>query len=292
MDNNILEVSNLSKRFKHDGFLLEDINFIVPQGSIVGLIGENGSGKTTTINLILGLRKKDSGQVKIFGNEYNTDDIAAKKRIGVAFDDIVLPKNLTAKGVSKIYKNFYTNWNEDKFILTLDKFGIDKNKKISDYSKGMQKIFTIILSMTHQPEFLILDEPTSSLDPVKRQETLGIFQDFIEDGTNSILFSSHITTDIEHISDFVVFINKGKLIFFEPITKLLYEYALVKCTSKVFDKIERNNIIAFQKESHEHIVLMKTRNGLELFGDDIVVENPTLEGIMNIYAKGVVLWFH
>lgn len=289
MMNNIIEVKNLGISYPNNGFSLKNISFTVPKGSIVGIIGENGSGKTTAINSLLGIRKKDTGSVKIFGQEFDNDNTLIKEKIGVSFEEVSLPSNLTAKEVSDIYKNFYKNWDNIFFINTLDKFGIDQRKKISDYSKGMQKMFSIILSMSHNPELLILDEPTSSLDPVRRQEILEIFQEFIENGENSIMFSSHITTDIEHISDFVVYINKGEVVFYEPITRLLYDYALVKCTEEVFRRLPSDKIIAYHKKNYEHAVLMNSRESLQLIGDDLLIENPTLEEIMNIYSKGIAI---
>ncbi len=285
---NILEVKNLEKRYDKNGFYLDKISFSVPKGSIVGLIGENGSGKTTTISTLLGLRKKDGGNVKLFGKEFNNEDVEVKERIGVSFDEVYLPRNLKAREISKIYKNIYEFWDEEYFINTLEKLGISKEKKVGDYSKGMQKMLSIVLSMSHKPELLILDEPTSSLDPVKRSEVLGFFQEYIENGDRSIIFSSHITSDIEHICDYVIYINSGKLIFFEPTIKLLYEYGLVKCTKEIFNKIPKGSIMAYCSGNHHTSVLVNTRKDIENISGEILIDNPTLEEIMNIYSKGEV----
>ncbi|MDO5047466.1 MAG: ABC transporter ATP-binding protein [Anaerococcus sp.] len=285
----ILEVKNLEKSYPNNGFKLNKINFNVAKGSIVGIIGENGSGKTTTLNLILGLKSKDGGAVEIFGREFNIDDIDIKEKIGVSFDEIYLPTNLNAKEISKIYKNIYQGWDEKYFFSSLNNFGIDKVKKIGDYSKGMQKMLSIVIAMSHAPDLLILDEPTSSLDPVKRSEVLGKFQEFIENGDRSIVFSSHITTGIEHICDYVVFINKGNLIFTSPTIELLYENCIVRCTSESFNKLNKSNTIAYLQKNNQVIVLLKSRDDLDKSIDNIIIENPTLEEIMNIYSKGTIL---
>ena len=286
---NILEVKNIEKTYPNDGFKLNKINFNVPKGSIVGIIGENGSGKTTTLNLILGLKSKDGGSVEIFGREFNIDDVDIKAKIGVSFDEIYLPSNLNAKEISKIYKSIYHGWDEKYFFSSLSNFGIDNGKKIGDYSKGMQKMLSIVIAMSHSPELLILDEPTSSLDPVKRSEVLEKFQEFIENGDRSIVFSSHITTDIEHICDYVVFINKGNLIFARPTIELLYENCIVRCTSESFNKLDKSNMIAYLQKNNQVVVLLKSRDDLDQSIDNIIIENPTLEEIMNIYSKGTIL---
>lgn len=286
---NILEVKNIEKTYPNDGFKLNKINFDVPKGSIVGIIGENGSGKTTTLNLILGLKSKDGGTVKIFGREFNIDDVDIKEKIGASFDEIYLPSNLNAKEISKIYKSIYHGWDEKYFFSSLSNFGIDNGKNIGDYSKGMQKMLSIVIAMSHSPELLILDEPTSSLDPVKRSEVLEKFQEFIEDGDRSIVFSSHITTDIEHICDYVVFINKGNLIFASPTIDLLYKNCIARCTSESFNKLDKSNMIAYLQKNNQVVVLLKSRDDLDKSIDNIIIENPTLEEIMNIYSKGTIL---
>lgn len=285
----ILEVKNIEKTYPNNGFKLNKIKFNVPKGSIVGIIGENGSGKTTTLNLILGLKSKDGGSAKIFGREFHIDDVDTKEKIGVSFDEIYLPSNLNAKEISNIYKSIYNGWDEKYFFSNLSNFGIDNGKKIGDYSKGMQKMLSIVIAMSHSPELLILDEPTSSLDPVKRSEVLEKFQDYIENGERSIVFSSHITTDIEHICDHVVFINKGNLIFASPTIELLYENCIVRCTSESFNKLNKSNMIAYLQKNNQVVVLLKSRDDLDKSIDNIIIENPTLEEIMNIYSKGTIL---
>ena len=213
MENNI-ELQNVSKKYKD--FELKNISFNVPQGCIVGLIGENGAGKTTTIKSILNITKSE-GTVKIFGKDSVENEKEIKEEIGVVLDDSFLSDYLTAKHVNSIMKEFYKTWNENKYVSLLKKFNLPTDKLIKDFSSGMKMKLKIATAISHNPKILILDEPTSGLDPVVRNEILDIFRKYIEeDETRSILLSTHITSDLEHISDYIVFIEKGKLIFNLP----------------------------------------------------------------------------
>jgi ABC-2 type transport system ATP-binding protein len=290
MYENTLEVKNLEVQYPKNGFHLNPVNFVVPKGKVVGLIGENGSGKTTLMHAILNLRKKTAGSVKLFNKEFKLDDTNVKERIGVSFDDVVLSGVTTANRVSKLHHDLYPTWDDTYFKNTLARFDIGPRKYIMDYSKGMQKLFSIILSMSHQPELLMLDEPTSSLDPVRRVEVLDILRSFISDGEKSILFSSHITTDIEQIADYVLYIHKGKMIFLEPIEKLKTEYVVVRCNPELFEKILKDNedVLAVQKVVSEYAVLLQSKALLHKLPNNLTVETPTLEQIMNIVARGEV----
>jgi ABC-2 type transport system ATP-binding protein len=291
MHNNNLEVRNLELQYPNNGFHLQPINFSVPAGSVVGLIGENGSGKTTTMNLILNLRTKTAGDVKIFNQSFENDDIKMKERIGVSFDELVLPTNLTVREVSTLYKRLYTSWDDAFFINTLAKFSIDANKQIAEYSRGMQRMFSIVLSMSHQPDLLILDEPTSTLDPVRRVEVLEMLQKFIAGGQRSILFSSHITTDIEQIADFVLYIHKGKRIFFEAMEILKIKYGIVRCLYVEFEQFFKQNptVVAYKKDDEKCKILVKEQENAGSIPFDFVVERTSLEEIMNIVARGEVV---
>jgi len=284
----ILEVKNLEVQYPKNGFHLNPVNFVVPKGKVVGLIGENGSGKTTLLHAILNLRKKTAGSVKLCNKEFKLDDTTIKERIGVSFDDVVLPGMSTANRISNLYSDLYELWDDKYFKETLANFDIGARKFILEYSKGMQKLFSIILSISHQPELLMLDEPTSSLDPVRRVEVLDILRSFISDGEKSILFSSHITTDIEQIADYVLYIHKGKLIFFEPIEKLKTDYVVVSCSAALFEKIFKHSadVLAVQKDSSEWTVLLQSKQLTDNLPANVSVETPTLEQIMNIVARG------
>ena len=221
---NSIELQNVSKKYKD--FELKNISFNVPQGCIVGLIGENGAGKTTTIKSILNITKSE-GTIKIFGKDSVKNEKEIKEETGVVLDDSFLSEYLTAKQVNSIMKEFYKTWNEEKYISLLKRFNLPTDKLIKDFSSGMKMKLKIATAISHNPKLLILDEPTSGLDPVVRNEILDIFRKYIEeDETRSILLSTHITTDLEHISDYIVFIEKGKMIFNLPTDELLENYGI------------------------------------------------------------------
>ena len=283
MDNNI-ELQNVSKKYK--GFELKNISFNVPQGCIVGLIGENGAGKTTTIKSILNISKCE-GIVKIFGKDNIKYEKEIKEETGVVLDDSFLSDYLTAKQVNLIMREFYKTWNENKYINLLKQFNIPTDKLIKDFSSGMKMKLKIATAISHNPKLLILDEPTSGLDPVVRNEILDIFRKYIEeDETRSILLSTHITTDLEHISDYIVFIEKGKLIFNLPTNELLENYGIIKCSKNDFLKLDENDYISYQKGQYQYEVLTSNRNTIRNKYNITTIDKPSIEDIMLFYIKG------
>ncbi len=279
---NVLEIKNLCK--KYNGFELKNINMELPKGMIMGLIGENGAGKTTTIKAILNIINKDSGQVKIFGMDVEQKEV--KKDIGVVLDDSFLSEYLTPKDINKIMKNFYIGWNEELYFKYIEKFKLPINKISKDYSSGMKMKLKIAAALAHSPKLLILDEPTSGLDPVARNEILDIFQDFIQDEEHSILVSSHITSDLEHIADYITFINNGEIVFTKPKDELLEEYGIVKCNEKEFETFNKNDYIKFKKSKYEYEVLIENKYEFKKKYNVQVIDKPTIEDIMLIYIKG------
>ena len=205
-----LKVENLSK--KYDDFLLDKVSFYVPKGNIVGFIGENGAGKSTTINTMLDIIERDSGDVYILDSEKNKIINSIRERIGVVFDGNNFPEDLTPQKLNNVLKAIYTNWEEKKFYEFIEKFNLPKNKKIKNFSRGMKMKLSISVALSHKAELLILDEATSGLDPIVRDDILDILLDFVQDEKNSILISSHITSDLEKVADYIVFIHKGKVI--------------------------------------------------------------------------------
>ena len=283
MENNI-ELQNVSKKYKD--FELKNISFNVPQGCIVGLIGENGAGKTTTIKSILNITKSE-GTVKIFGKDIKKNEKEIKEETGVVLDDSFLSEYLTAKQVNSIMKEFYKNWDEEKYSSFLKQFDLPINKLIKDFSSGMKMKLKIATAISHNPKLLILDEPTSGLDPVVRNEILDIFRKYIEeDETRSILLSTHITTDLEHLSDYIVFIEKGKLIFNLPTDELLESYGLVKCSSQDFQKLDKKDYISYKKEKYQYEVLINNKNNFKSKYNITTIDKPSIEDIMLFYIKG------
>ena len=283
MENNI-EVNNLSK--KYDGFELKNINFAVPKGSIVGFVGENGAGKTTTIKSILNITNAN-GNIKILGKDIKQHEKEIKQNIGVVLEDSFLSDYLTAKQINSIMKDIYKEWNESKYINFLKQFNLPTNKLLKDYSSGMKMKLKIATAISHNPKLLILDEPTSGLDPVVRNEILDIFRNYIEeDETRSIFISTHITTDLEHISDYIVFIEKGEIIFNIPTAELLENYGIIKCSKEEFLNIDKQDYIRFKKEKYQYEVLTDNKENIIRKYNITTIDKPSIEDIMLLYVKG------
>ena len=283
MENNI-ELQNVSKKYKD--FELKNISFNVPQGCIVGLIGENGAGKTTTIKSILNITKSE-GTVKIFGKDNKENEKVIKEETGVVLDDSFLSEYLTAKQVNSIMKEFYKTWNEDKYMNLLKQFNLPTDKLIKDFSSGMKMKLKIATAISHNPKLLILDEPTSGLDPVVRNEILDIFRKYIEeDETRAILLSTHITTDLEHISDYIVFIEKGRMIFNLPTNELLENYGIVKCSKQDFTRLDKKDYITYKNSKYQYEVLINNKNGIRNKYGITTIDKPSIEDIMLFYIKG------
>ena len=283
MENNI-EVNNLSK--KYDTFELKNINFTVPKGSIVGFVGENGAGKTTTIKSILNITNS-SGSIKILGKNIKQYEKEIKQNIGVVLDDSFFSEYLTAKQINSIMKDIYNEWNENKYINYLKQFNLPINKLLKDYSSGMKMKLKIATAISHNPKLLILDEPTSGLDPVVRNEILDIFRNYIEeDETRSIFISTHITTDLEHISDYIVFIKNGEIIFNLPTIELLENYGIIKCSKEDFSKIDEQDYIRFKQEKYQYEVLTDNKENIIKKYDITTIDKPSIEDIMLLYVKG------
>lgn len=280
----ILEIKNLNKKYK--GFQLKNVNISLPKGMIMGLIGENGAGKTTTIKAILNIINTDSGEIKIFGLDNKKEETKIKQDIGVVLDDSFLSEYLNPVDINKIMKNFYKQWDEKLYFKYIEKFKLPKNKMSKEYSSGMKMKLKIAVALSHHPKLLILDEPTSGLDPVARNEILDIFQDFIQDEEHSILVSSHITSDLEHIADYITFINDGEIIFTKTKDELLDKYGIVKCSEQEFKKINKTDYLKYKKNKYEYEILVENRNEFKKKYDIQIIDKPTIEDIMLIYIKG------
>ena len=272
---NNIEIKDLSK--KYAGFLLDNISFDVPSGAIVGLIGENGAGKTTTIKSILNIINSE-GTVKIFGKDIKTHEKEIKKDLGVVLDDSFLSAYLTPKHINLVMKDFYQTWDENKYNDLL---------KQKDFSSGMKMKLKIAVAISHNPKLLILDEPTSGLDPVVRSEILDIFRKYIEeDESRSILLSTHITTDLEHISDYIVFIDKGKMVLNVPTLELLEDYGVVKCSEEEFSKINEKDYVSYKKGKYQYEVLINDKNVFKKKYGITSIDKPSIDDIMLFYIKG------
>ena len=281
---NILEVKNLNKSF--GDFKLKNININLPKGMIVGLIGENGAGKTTTIKSILNIINIDSGKISVFGMDIKANEKKIKEEIGVVLDNNFFSEFLNPKDINKIMKNIYKNWDEKMYFKYLKDFNLPENKISKEFSSGMKMKLKIAVALSHHPKLLILDEPTSGLDPVARNDILDIFQDFIENGENSIFVSSHITSDLEHIADYITFINNGEIVFSKTRDELLEKYGIIKCSKTDFEKIDKNDYLKYKMNKYEYDVLVENKDKFKTKYEFKVIDKPTLEDIMLIYIKG------
>lgn len=278
---NILYVKNLNK--KYSDFELKDVSFSLPKGMIMGFIGENGAGKTTTIKAILDIVKKDSGEIKIFDLD-NFEKI--NEDIGVVLDDMFFPEILTPKDIANSMKNIYKNWDNELFNKYLKEFSLLPNKQIKTFSKGMRKKLEIATALSHHPKLLILDEPTSGLDPVARSEIISIFQKFIENDDCSILFSTHITADLEYVADYITFIDNGRVILSKTCDEIKEQYGIVKCTDKEFKQIAKQDYIKYKKNKYDYEVLIENIKKFKDKYDIKVIDKITLDELMVLMIKG------
>ncbi len=238
---NALEIENLSKNYK--GFSLSDISLTLPSGCIMGLIGENGAGKTTVIKLILNIIKRDSGTVKVLGHNNLEDPAVMKEDLGVVPDDAEFPHILNARQINKVLKPAFKNWDEKYYFDFLKRLDIPLDKPFKEFSKGMKMKLAIAAAMSHDPKLLILDEATNGLDPVVRDEITDIFSEFTRDESHSVLISSHIVSDLEKICDYIAFIHKGRLMLCEEKDILRESYAVVHCTENELKKLPAEAVI-------------------------------------------------
>ncbi len=282
--NAALTITGLTKQYSN--FTLDNISFSIPSGSIVGLIGENGAGKSTTINSILGLIKKDSGKITILGHDIEDFDCTVKEKIGVVFDGSNFSEELTPMRLSKVLCDIYSSWDQPYFKKLLSQLNIPTVKKIKTFSKGMKMKLSIAVAFAHHPYLLILDEATSGLDPIARDDILDMFLEFVQDEEHSILVSSHITSDLEKVADYIVFIHAGKIIFCEAKDELLERYGIIKCGAAQFDAIDKKDIVAYRKQDYEWQVLVANRAKAAKKYSKAMVIPATIDEIMLLYVKG------
>lgn len=280
--NDALHISGLTKTY--GDFVLDHVSFRVPSGSIVGLIGENGAGKSTTINAALGLIQKEDGRVSILGKD--ALDNATKEQVGVVFDGSNYPEILSPRKLSRIMKNIYHTWDERAYLDMLKRFSLPADKPIRQFSRGMKMKLSITAALSHQPKLLILDEAASGLDPIIRDDILDMLLAFVQDEEHSILISSHITSDLEKIADYIVFIHEGKVVFSRAKDELLEQYGIMKCGAAQFDALDKADIVACRKMDYEWQVLVSDREALQRKYPKALIVPATIDEIMLLYVKG------
>ena len=283
---NILELQQVSKSFPSSGFKLENITFSMPYGTIMGFVGENGAGKTTTIGCILNTIAEYSGTVKLFGKKMLDTDTDIREKIGVVYDGDNFPDYLNANQLANVMAGLYKQWDNGLFQKYLHEFRLPAGQKIKHYSKGMTMKLAIAVALSHHPQLLILDEATSGLDPVMRDEMLDVFLDFVQKEDHSILLSSHITNDLEKIADYITFIHNGKLIMTVTKDDLLYNYAVMRCTENQFTSIDNDDIIAYRKRDYQIDVLLADGKAAQKKYKDAVIDHVSVDEIMLLLIKG------
>ena len=276
---NALEIKGLTKTYPD--FKLDNLNLTLPSGCIMGLIGENGAGKSTTIKLILDMIHKDSGTITILGKDNGDSMELTKEDIGVVMDEVGIPECMSAKQVGKVMKHTFKNWDEGEYRLLLQKLSLPNDKPFKDFSRGMKMKLGIAIAMSHGAKILILDEATSGLDPVVRDEVVEMFGEFTRNENHSILISSHIVSDLEKICDYIAFLHKGKLLLCEEKDQLLAEYGLIHCTADELQKVPVN-AIQYKNENPYGIEAMVLRSAVPV---DMNVSPISIEELFVFMVK-------
>lgn len=282
---NAIDIKNLTKIYG-DKFQLGAIDLEIPGGIIAGLIGENGAGKTTLIKSLLGIINKNSGEISIFGKDITKYEAEIKQDIGVVLDNTFFPETLNAGDINLSMKGIFKNWDSELFFRYLDEFKLTRNKNIKSMSKGMRKKLEIATALSHHPKLLLLDEPTSGLDPIVRNEVLDIFLKFIKDDEHTILFSTHITSDLEHIADQIIFIDNGRKILDKSRDEIIDNYGILKCDIDYFPQIDSSDIINYRKNKYGYEILINDRQTASRKYNGCVIEKITLEDLMVLTIKG------
>jgi len=279
MMDNILHVDNLCKKYKN--FKINNVSLQLPKGFIMGLIGENGAGKTTLIKLIMNLVKKDSGDIKIFDKDNVKFEREIKDRIGFVYDEVCYYDHMSLKENGNMVSMLYSKWDKDKFNYYLNKFELNKDKKLKELSKGMRMKFSLCIALSHGAEFIIMDEPTVGLDPVVRSEVLEELQSLMENENMGVLISTHITSDLERIADYITFIKDGSIVFSKPKDEIMEAYKIIKGDCNILTKEVEKHFEGISKNRFGFEGLTSQVDKVrEILGDNIVVDRATIEDIM------------
>lgn len=275
---NAIELRNVYKDF--GDFSLKNINLNIPCGYIVGLVGENGSGKSSLIKTILNLVKADKGEVNILGENDLENNREVLGKTGVFLDDFYLPVEFTIIQIENIMKDIYSNWESDRFFDLIERFDLPLDKKIGEFSKGMKVKATLAITLSHNASLLILDEPTSGLDSVIRNELLEIFLDFMQEPNNSILLSSHISSDLEKIADYIAYIEDGEILFVESKDTIIYEYGIIRCKKSQLGEIDLEDIIAYKENSMGYDIIISNKNYARKKYENLTIDDVNIDELI------------
>ncbi len=281
---NAIEIKGLVKKYD-DKFQLGKLDLTIPKGVIVGLIGENGAGKTTLLKAILNIIHIDSGTIKINGEDNKKEE--KKENIGVVLDNMFFPEILNAKDIELAMRGMVKNWDTQAYYNYLKEFELPLDKPIKALSKGMRKKLEIITALSHHPDILILDEATSGLDPVVRNEILDLFLNFIQDENHTIILSTHITSDLEHVADKIVFIDQGKIVLDQDRDELIDHYGILKCDPSQMEQVKKEDYLCYKKNKYDVEFLVADREKMKKKYPNFVVDKVTLEELMLLMIKGV-----
>ncbi len=280
---NAIEITNLTK--KYDGFTLDNVSFNVPVGSVMGFIGQNGAGKSTTIKSVLNIIPKDSGSIKLLGLDNLENERLIKENIAVVFDEMPFHQTFTAAQLNKVFKGLYLKWDEKVFFDYLDRFQLPRNKKLKDFSKGMKMKLQIATALSHHAKLLVMDEATTGLDPIVRNEILDIFREYMKDENNTVLMSSHITGDLDKIADGVTFIDKGKILLSGYKDEILDNHGIIKCSLDDYKSIDKDDIISARMSEYSAEVMVVNKNECKRKYSGLLMEKANLEEIMLFYVN-------
>lgn len=280
---NAIEIKDLTK--KYDGFTLDKVSFNVPKGSIMGFIGQNGAGKTTTINAILNIVKKDEGEIKLLGLDHEKDEYDAKKQIAAVFDELPFDDRLNAITIDKVLREVFEEWSSETFFNYLDRFSLPRKKKFGKFSKGMKMKLQIASALSHNAKLLIMDEATTGLDPVVRNEILDIFLEYLQNEDHSIIMSSHITSDLDKVADSVTFIDKGKVLISGYKDDILYSHGILKCTKDDYKDIAPEDIVSARLNDFGAEIMVSDKAECSRKYSGAVIDSATLEDIMLFYVN-------
>lgn len=279
---NAIAIKGVTKRY--DGFVLDNISFDVPKGCIMGFIGQNGAGKTTTIRSLLHITDIDGGEISLLGMDHVKDEAELKKRIAVVFDELPFHDMFNVKDMAKIFRGLYPDWNDDTYMKYIDRFQLPKKKKIGQFSKGMKMKLQIACALSHNAELLVMDEATTGLDPVVRDEILHIFMEYLENGERSILMSSHITSDLEKIADMVTFIDKGRILLTGYKDEILESHGILRCAKDYIQNVDPEDIVSIRTNNFGAEIMVNDRESAKMKYRDTVIDPASLDDIMLYYV--------
>ncbi len=277
---NALELRHVTKSYQD--FVLQDISFTLPSGCIMGLIGENGAGKSTTIKLILDCIRRDSGEILVLGKDNRKDFSQTKEEIGVVLDEAYFPESITVKQVNAVMRRTYRRWNEAQYFSYTDRFSLPRDKSFREFSRGMKMKLAIAVALSHEAKLLILDEATSGLDPIARDEILDVFREYTRDEQHSILLSSHITSDLEKLCDYIAFIHRGKLLFCQEKDRLQENYGVLRCSKGEFAAVRKEAVLGYRDSGYGVEALVDRRK----IPVGMKADYATIEEIIVFLAKG------